>query len=287
MKKIEKRKVFAVAVLVLAVVLTAFAKQKSVESIWASSPLAIDGLIDDWEGDPFHGEKKVSAEYAFRNDSDTLYVFFKFNDVKYLSSIEMTGMTLWIDTGGKKGKDLGVRFSKKKISAEEFITALEKQKGTISDEQKENLRASESYFISQAEAVDKKGNPYTQEEVGEAIKKAAFNVSVQQDAAAYEFRIPLDNLVKALSGSDEESGDVIGVGFEWGGLTDEMRKAYMKGDASGGTGRMGISEGGRGGGGAESVGFDGASPAGLTALRKMTKKYSFWTVVRLAANKTA
>ena len=56
----------------------------------------------------------------------------------------------------------------------------------------------------------------------------------------------------------------------------------MKGSASEGSGPIGISEGGRGGGGAQGAGFDGASPAGLTALRKMTKKYSFWIAVRLA-----
>jgi len=282
MEKIVMRKIFALAVLVLAVVLVAFAKEKSVESIWAASPLTIDGLINDWKGDPFHAEKKVKVEYAFRNDSDTLFVFFKFNDVKYLSSIEITGMTLWIDTAGKKGKNLGVKFTKKKISAEEYISILEKQQGAISDEQKESLRASAFYFISQAEAVDEKGNPFEQGEDREAAIGAAFNVSVQQDAVTYEFRIPLKNLTGTIAGNEAEPGGIVGVGFEWGGLTDEMRREYMKGNASGGSGPIGISEGGRGGGGAQGVGFDGASPADLTALRKMTKKYSFWTVVRLA-----
>jgi hypothetical protein len=282
MEKIGMRKIFALVVLVLAVVLVAFAKEKSVESIWAASPLTIDGLVNDWKGDPFHAEKKVKGEYAFRNDSDTLFVFFVFNDLKYLSSIEITGMTLWIDTGGKKDKDLGVKFTKKKISADEYISILEKQQGVISDEQKESLQASAFYFISQAEAVDKKGNPFEQGEDSEAAKGAAFNVSVQQDAVTYEFRVPLKNLTGTIAGNEAEPGGIVGVGFEWGGLTDEMRREYMKGNASGGSGPIGISEGGRGGGGAQGVGFDGASPADLTALRKMTKKYSFWTVVRLA-----
>ncbi len=276
------RKILAVAGLVLAVVFSALAKDKSVESIWASSPLRIDGLVSDWKGDPFHLEKKVKVEYAFRNDSDTLYVFFKFNDLKYLSSIETTGMTLWIDTKGKKKKDLGVKFTKKKIPADEFIASLEKQKRVISDDQKKSLKARESYFISQAEAVDKKGDPFEQSDVTDAVIGAAFNVSVQQAEVTYEFRVPLQNLARTILGSEAEPGDVVGVGFEWGGLTDEMRRKYMKGGASGGPGPVGISEGGRGGGGAQSVGFDGASPAGLSALRKMTKKYSFWTVVRLA-----
>jgi hypothetical protein len=284
MEKTRVRKIFTVSVLVLAIVFVALAKEKSVDSIWAASPLKIDGLADDWERDPFHVEKKVKTEYAFRNDSDSLYVFFKFNDAKYLSSIEITGMVLWIDIEGKKNKDIGVKFTKKKISADEFIAVLEKQQGTISDERKESLRASKFYFISRAEAVDKKGNPFKKNEGDEAVKGAAFNVSVQQDAVTYEFRVPHKNLIELLSESDAELGEVLGVGFEWGGLTDEMRKAYMKGDASGGTGRMGISDGGKGGGGAQGAGFDGASPAGLTALRKMYKKYSFWTVVRMAKN---
>jgi hypothetical protein len=199
MRKPAIRKISAVAVLVSAFSLFALAEEKSIASVWAASPLTIDGLVKDWNEDPFHVEKKVKVEYACRNDSDTLYVLFIFNDDKYLSSIDMTGMTIWVDTKGKKGKNLGIKFSKKRISADEFIAILENQKGAVSDERKESLRAREFYFISHAEAVDKKGNP------------------IEQD-----------------------------------------------------------------GGSAQSAGFDGASPPGLTALRKMSKKYSVWTVVRLA-----
>ena len=163
MERIGWRKIFAVALLVLVIPFYAFAKEKTVQSIWAASPLTMDGLINDWEGDPFNMEKKVKVEYAFRNDADNLYVFFKFNDFKYLSSIEITGMTLWIDLEGKKDKNLGVNFTKKKISADEYIAILERQQGSLSDEQKESVRASEFYFISQAKAVDKKGNPLEKE----------------------------------------------------------------------------------------------------------------------------
>lgn len=276
------RKIFVVLLLILGGLSVAYTKEKFVESVWAASPLTIDGLAIEWKGDPFNLEKKVNVEYAFRNDSDTLYVLFKFNDVQYLSSIETTGMTLWIDTQGKKSKDLGVKFTQKKISADEYISILEKQRGAINDEQKESLRAREFYFISRAEAEDKKGNPLEQDEGSEAVKGAAYNVYVQPDAVTYEFRLPLKTLTTTLSGTAKEPGEIVGIGFEWGGLTDAMRKEFMKGNAGGDSGSMGISEGGRGGGGGQSVGFDGASPAGLTALRKMTKKYSFWTAVRLA-----
>jgi hypothetical protein len=284
MKNTGMKIIIVVMALVLTPVFIAFAKEKIAQSTWAASQLAIDGLVNDWEADPLNEEKKVKAEYAFRNDSDFLYVLFKFNDLKYLSSIEISGMTLWVDTEGKKDKKMGIRFTQKKISADEYISLLEKQQGTLSDEQKKNVRASAFYFISQPEMVDKKGNPLENEKASEAVKGAAFNVSAAQEAVTYEFRLPLKSLAEALLGSGTKADQTIGVGFEWGGLTDEMRKEFMKGSTGEGSGAMGISEGGRGGGGAQGVGFDGASPAGLTALRQMTKKYSFWTAVSLAGN---
>ena len=282
MKKTRMKIIIIGTTLVLTAVFTVFAKETTVQSTWAASPPAMDGLSDEWKGDPLNEEKKVKAEYAFRNDSDFLYVLFKFNDVKYLSSIEITGMTLWVDTLGRKDKKMGIRFIKKKISADEYIAMLEKQQGTLNDGQKENIRASAFYFISQPEMVDKKGNPLEQEKAAETLKGAAFNVSAVRDAVLYEFRVPFRNLAGSLLGSEVKQGETLGIGFEWGGLTDEMRKAFMKGGAGEGSGVMGISEGGRGGGGVQGAGFDGASPAGLTALRQMTKKHSFWTAVRLA-----
>jgi hypothetical protein len=282
MKKIGWIKVLTGALLVLGVAFSATAKEKTIKSVWAASPLTVDGIVSDWGNDPLQVEKKVKAEYAFRNDADTLYAIFRFNDSKYLSSIEITGMTLWFDTGGKKDKELGVKFTKEKISADDYIAILEKQKGALSEEQKENIRASAFYFISRAEAVDKKGNPLEAMDVGEAVKGAAYNVSVEQDTVTYEFKVPFKNLTVALLGKEAGPNEVVGIGFEWGGLTDEMRENFMKGKAGGDSGPMGISEGGRGGGGTQGVGFDGASPEGLSALRRMTKKYSFWTAVQLA-----
>jgi hypothetical protein len=212
MKKMESKKILAIMCFILSVAFQVSAKEKIIESLWTDSPLKIDGSVSDWKDDPLSAEKKAKVDYAFRNDVDFLYVLFRFNDLKYLSTIEATGMTLWIDVLGKKKKNLGVNFTKKKISSEEYIRLLEQRQGSVSDEQKEKLHES---------------------------------------------------------------------AFEWGGLTDEIRENYMKGKTSRGSGSIGISEGGKGGG-ATSVGFSGASPRDLTALRKMTKKYSFWVDVRLA-----
>src|SRR4030042_6248766 len=84
-----------------------------IQSTWTASPPQIDGQIEDWAGDAVTSEKSIGVDYAFRNDGRNLYVLFIFKDPKFLSSIDMTGITLYASTLGKKDKDWGVKFLKK------------------------------------------------------------------------------------------------------------------------------------------------------------------------------
>jgi hypothetical protein len=284
MKKNERKIVVVIICSLLSVTFHVSAKEKIIKSVWTDTPLKIDGVMNEWKDDALNVEDKVKVDLAFKNNADFLYVFFKFNDKKFLSTIEHTGITVWINTQGKKRKDLGIRFTKKQISADEYIAMLEKRQGPLGAEKKEQLRQSASYVISQAEIVDKKGDPLDQDTQNKSIGGTTYNVSVQEGSVFYEFRLAFKNLPETILAKAASPGELLKIGFEWGGLTDELRKEYMKGSASGGdSGPMGISEGGRGGGGTEGAGFGGASPAGLTALRKMTKEYSFWVDVHLAA----
>ena len=285
MKKNELKMVFTIACIMLSVTFQVSAKEKIIKSVWADNPVKIDGIMTEWKDDALNVEDKVKVDLAFKNNDNFLFVFFKFNDKKFLSTIEHTGITLWINTQGKKKKDLGVKFTKKQISADEYIAMLEKSQGPVSEEQKGQLRQSASYTISQAETVDRKGKPLDQNTENKSMGGSAYNVSIQKDSVFYEFRVAIRSMPENVLGKATTPGEILKIGFEWGGLTGELRKEYMKGSASGGdSGPIGISEGGRGGGGTEGAGFGGASPAGLTALRKMTKEYSFWVDVHLASS---
>jgi len=274
--------ILAVAVAVQAVITPARAEDKIAQSAWAGSPPALDGSSADWQDATPSQVKKVSAEVAFRNDSDYLYVLFRFKDPSFLSSIDFTGMTLWIDPLGKKKKDWGFRFTTKKISAEDYIALLEEKRGAVDEAEKTRIRASAFYFLSDASPVGKMTKGWDQERMAETAKGAAFNAGAEQKTMVYEFRLPLARVMDRVFGRAVEPGEKLGVGFEWGGLTDEMRNAFLKGQGVEAGGRMGISEGGRGTGGASSAGFSGASPQGLSALRKRSKKHSLWMNVFLA-----
>jgi len=76
--------------LILTLSLSGFSKEKTITSNWVTAPLAIDGSCDEWEDDALNFEKKVSVEYAFKNDAENFYIIFIFKDPRYLSSINAT-----------------------------------------------------------------------------------------------------------------------------------------------------------------------------------------------------
>jgi len=92
---------------IIALCVPGISEDKRVESIWAATPVEIDGLNDEWEGDTLTFEKNVKVDYGFRNDSENLYVLFIFKEPRrFMSTINKTGMTLWLNAEGKKKKNM-------------------------------------------------------------------------------------------------------------------------------------------------------------------------------------
>src|SRR4030067_363812 len=97
-----------------------------VQSIWTASPPQIDGQGEEWVEDAVAFEKSVGVDYAFRNDGRSVYVLFIFKNPKFLSSIDMTGITLYAGTSRKKRKDWGVRFVKKTVNGAQLSEYMDK-----------------------------------------------------------------------------------------------------------------------------------------------------------------
>ena len=97
-------KAFWIVIVASAFFTAAVAKEKLVNSTWCAVPLRIDGTSNDWRGAALAFEKKVQADFTFMNDADYLYILFIFNDLRYLSSIDQTGMTVYFNVEGKKKK---------------------------------------------------------------------------------------------------------------------------------------------------------------------------------------
>ena len=251
-------------------------KDVIVESTWAAAPVNIDGSIDEWQGDALTLFKKTKVDYAFRNDSENLYVLFIFKDPRnFMSTINETGMTIWLNTEGENKKNYGIRFQIKTVTADNYIAILERMGVPVPEEKKTEIRKKPTYRVFHNEVIDKEGLASL---IDASTKGPVWNFGGKKELI-YEFRIPLRRGEGQPVGIGTEPGKSIKVGFEWGGLTDEMKQQRLASQIERGTaarGDTGTGDFGRGERGASG----GSSLDSLSRIR--AKKYSFWTDVKLA-----
>ena len=269
MKRTDLRFFAASAALILGSAFAATAGQSAVESAWASQPVTVDGLRGDWQGTPLTDWKKDAVSFAFRNDGETLYVLLVIQEPKYRSSIEGTGVALYFDAKGTKAKTYGVLFKKVRLDPEGYIAHLEKQ-GPVSDDEKARIRTKAGFYLFQHQVLDRKGKA-VEAAGGSPARPAVFKYAPDGKAVAYEFSVPLVRGSDLAAGVGAEPGAVLAVGFEWGGQTEEMKKAAAK--------RL-----------REQANFaneeaDRGDPDIIGSVKSgpSPKKYQFWTTIKLAA----
>jgi hypothetical protein len=268
----------------LSLCLTVFSEEKAIQSTWAVSPVSIDGSNAEWQAEALNLNTKYGIDYAFKNDAEHLYVIFAFKDRKFLSTVQFTGVTLWLNTEGKGKKEYGINFKEKRVSADELIAAMEKQHGPLPEERKNQLKANPSYLLYQGEVIDKKGNNLTSSAVSGELDVPIFREKRERGGlVSYELKIPLNILEKLSADQKMKPGDAVKVGFEWGGMTKEVLEQRAKGlGASGaavseGRAEVAINE-------ERSDRIGGGERDLLPQLRRGAQKYSFWVDIKLAQN---
>jgi hypothetical protein len=251
---------------------TILSAEEIVQSQWAATPPDIDGQIAEWQGETMALQKNVGVEYALRNDGRNLYVLFVFKNPKFLSSVEMTGMTLYASTSGKKDKDSGVRLVKKTVNGAQLIDYMEKQGQPLSEERKQEIINKPQFVVYEATAVNKKGEEIFPSRPVPDVDLPGFRYGKVQDQVVYEIRIPLCSRDQHPTGIGAEPGKEVKLGFEWGGMTEEM-KAAMRGRGGATTGTDMTTERATGS-------YDGRVPD----VAQGPKKYSFWVDMKLASS---
>jgi hypothetical protein len=256
-----------------------FSAEKVISSQWAAVPVRVDGANQEWQDAAVIVEKGSKAEYALRNDDKYLYILFLFKAVTALSTYEMSGMKVYYSFDGKKSKSDGFHFVKKTITADELIANLEKNGETLTDEKKAGYRQQKAYMIYEGMPLD----PSTPAPPGTAgpADPPTFRDKLSQKLSVVEFRIPLARIVQP--GAVAAPGASLKLGFEWGGMTPEMRSAYMARMADSGSQARGQGGGefDPQGGERDDSGGSGGPMGGRPDPR--TKKHSFWVDIQLAA----
>jgi hypothetical protein len=265
---------FVAIILILAS--SGFSAEKIVQSKWTTQPPTVDGLDTEWMGDEMISEKKSGVDYAIKNDDQCMYVLFVFNDPKYLSSINATGITLYYNTEGKKKKDHAYHFLRKKITGEELIAYLKQRGEALTEQQMQSIEPTNTYSVFMTERTGKEDEKISATAPVPGILNPGFKIDKKGDAFIYEFRVPLLRTEISPRGMGVEPGQSLKIGFEWGGMTEALMKRLS--EQSGGTG---VSSEGRA---MNAPGRGSATGAPGSASGRMPKKYSFWIDVNLAQN---
>ncbi|MBN1274459.1 MAG: hypothetical protein JXB26_19530 [Candidatus Aminicenantes bacterium] len=222
------RNAFLIILFLFIVGILGTAEEKAVESQLAVTPVTIDGAGTEWQPDEFITQEKPAVSYSFRNDGKNMYVYFVFNDRKAQSSVMATGLKVWLNVEGKTKKAYGYRFIQKQISADEMIAQMEKKGSKLTGEKINEIKKSSSYIFFQSDVIDKKGNPKTEEAITGEVTPPLFKAKpTQKKTMAFELKIPLKGLIHLKNGGELIPGKAVMVGFEWGGMTPEMRKQLM------------------------------------------------------------
>jgi len=230
-------------------------KSQEITCHWAQKKLIVDGDADDWKSYPATFFEKNNAALGLASDNENLYLLFRFQDPQLARTIRMTGLTLYLDPGGGKSKDFGVRYSgglsfeemrKNRGGEERGQMSRKNDDQRMKDMAQREERTQKFLTILNSEWLyDSLTVPVT----GENGPKIAFAQS--GGFYIYEFSIPLkNNEENDMYGLGMKPGDTIGLGAIWG----EMNRNGSQrpgGPPGGGGGGMGGPPGGggmRGGG---------------------------------------
>jgi hypothetical protein len=261
----------------------ALAKDEQVTSTWTASAPKVDGQAEDWAGLSRSLDKSSQVEYAVCNDGENLYVLLIFKNPRSLSTIGLTGITLFFSPEGKRDKDRGVRFIRRDVDANQLIAALEKQGQTLTEERKQELRARNQYRLYDSHIIDGDGKTIAQAVGSGRSLPPVFRVGSEGSAVVYEFRLPLSGREDHPAAIGTAPGRALKVGFEWGGMTPEIRarlasqvgsQSTQAVDSPNSFDQNSISEGNddtRG------------NNASLASLMRGPKKHAFWIDLALSA----
>jgi hypothetical protein len=204
----------------------AYPKDTLVSSAWASAPVKIDGQGLEWQAVPMLTDKDSKAEYALLNDGRNLYVFLAFKTPEAASTIESTGLKIYYGAADKKSKDRGVLFLKKSVTADGLIANLEKRGEALTDARKAEIRQTKEYVLFEADVINPKKVPAPTDPAVKTEPPLFRSVRAQGQGLVYECRIPLSR-TNQPGGLGVEAGGTVKIGFEWGGLTEDMKRFIM------------------------------------------------------------
>jgi hypothetical protein len=260
----------------IGLLLMAGCKTQELQTRWSAEPVKVDGEMTDWPSGSTVYFEDPGVQLGLRNDDQNLYLLVRFDNRSWARAIRMGGLTVWLDSSGKKKKDFGIRYFGGP-SAFDMQKPGGSQGGgfreSLSPEQQQRLEEMEKARADQILVIDKKADNEIGLPADGSAGPAASSAS-SQDAYTYELSLPLRKGGTSGFGIGAEPGKIISLGFEWGGVSREDRQKMM--ESMGGGSPRGMGGGPHGGPG-------GGMPGGRRSGIKSAEKQELWVKTRLAS----
>jgi len=265
-----------------------FAQNKAVANQLQPPPsnITIDGYLNEWGDSLRYYNQDKQLNYALANDQDNLYMAIRINDRSEQIRVLRAGLTLGIDTRGKKKETFTMTFPVGDQSPQGMAeTAQDLQSGNSDIKQEDHEELMEAKLTKLRE-IEVTGFKDIESETMTTSNTYGFKVAIDYDKdgnLVYEAAIPLkffhaDDLFKnewafnfkingiTKPGQDKNSGNHDGMTRGGSG--------GLGGGGGGGRGRMGGGRGSRmGGGGGNNAPVDHS---------ELSKSVDFWEKYYLA-----
>jgi hypothetical protein len=263
-------------------ILLAGCKTQDVKTGWTAEPVQVDGQMTEWGDMPTSYFEDIGVLLSLCNNSENLYILFRFNNPEWARAIRMGGVTLWLDNNGKKKKNFGIRYQGGPTLSEMREKTMPDAGGfreSLTPEQQQRLLEMEKATVDQITVIDKKSDQeITMRADGSGGPAICF--ASPQGIYTYEFRIPLKKGDVFDSGIGTEPGQIICLGLVWGDIKMGDRQRMMPGEGR----EMGMPPDGGGGIPPGRGGMGGGRPGGRGGPRKQTpEKQELWVKTVLAS----
>ncbi len=272
------RYVASCAILLALCSLPAAGKDVDIISVWASPGVLVDGLRSDWPEAAITVLSKPEVSIGVGDDSQQVYLMLCFKNPDWARLIRMSGLTIWLDAKGSKGKDFKLTFTGGPSMAQiKIIAGRDSADMSVGmpPEFRERMEKREARKVDSFTCYQKEY--YVEEPIpmdGTKGPKAAYGID--NDYFVYEFSVPLEKSSMKIYGLGVPPDRTISIGLMWGNfdrdkMMDDLPDRgddFLTGDIGGV--RSGEGPEGRGG-----------FPPGGRRGGHMPKKQEIWLNIRL------
>ncbi len=209
-------------------------EEERIESRARDREITVDGKIDDWQGTLTFLED-ANLSYGLANDAIDLYIVLVVGDRGVRRQIMMSGLYLWFDPEGEKGKRFGIRYP---IGLQEDAASL---MSLMSEQDPGEFQTQFDESVKEMMVVGIGDQTWRRVGVAalDGIKASAV---ADESKIVLEFVVPVANAGSFGYGIGALPGSIIGLGLETPEIDRDKLADQMTGGGRGGKG------GGMGGG---------------------------------------